>query len=212
MPRTSKKKALTRKQRYIASAKKTFMVIVGRSKLFMSRRPHRSFRLSYRRDYRRSLKLPGYISFTHYVTKTLWQYKKIMIWVVVVYAVLTAIFIGVGSQATYATLTSTLQETGSQIFQGDIGQIGQAALIFLSVGTSGLTASPTEAQQIYVIILGLLVWLTTVWLLRNLLAGHKVKMRDGLYSAGAPIVATFIVAMIMVLQLIPIAIAMIAYA
>lgn len=212
MPRTSKKKALTRKQRYIASAKKPFMVIVGRSKLFMSRRPHRSFRLSYRRDYRRSLKLPGYISFTHYVTKTLWQYKKIMIWVVVVYAVLTAIFIGVGSQATYATLTSTLQETGSQIFQGDIGQIGQAALIFLSVGTSGLTASPTEAQQIYVIILGLLVWLTTVWLLRNLLAGHKVKMRDGLYSAGAPIVATFIVAMIMVLQLIPIAIAMIAYA
>ncbi|HEY8993016.1 MAG TPA: hypothetical protein VIM37_04205 [Candidatus Microsaccharimonas sp.] len=211
MPRTSKKKVQTKKERIVSTVKKPFVALKVRTSTYLARRPHRSFRVTRRRDYRRSLQLPGYFSFTHYVSKTIWKHKKVFLWLAVVYAVLTAVFIGIGSQEAYSTLTSTLQDTGSEIFQGNLGQIGQAALIFVSIGTSGLTSTPTEAQQIYVVILGLLVWLTTVWLLRNLLAGHRVKTRDGLYSAGAPIVATFQVALVMIVQLIPIALAVIAY-
>jgi hypothetical protein len=211
MPRTSKKKVPTKKERVIATLKKPFVAIKSRTSTYLARRPHRSFRLTRRRDYRRSLQLPGYFSFTNQVSKTIWKHKKVMLWLAVVYAVLTAVFIGVGSQDAYSTLTSTLQDTGSEIFQGNLGQLGQAALIFVSIGTSGLTSSPTEAQQLYVVILGLLVWLTTIWLLRNLLAGHQVKMRDGLYSAGSPIVATFLVTLVMVVQLIPVALAVIGY-
>jgi hypothetical protein len=108
-------------------------------------------------------------------------------------------------------LTDTLRETGAEIFQGNIGQLGQAALLFMTIGSVGLTGSPTEAQQVYTVVTGLLIWLTTVWLLRNLLAGHKVKLRDGLYSAGSPIVATFMVTFVLALQLIPIGIAVIGY-
>lgn len=212
MQRTSKQKQLTPRQRFIATIKKPSAALRLRTAAFLVRRPHRSFRLTRRREYRRSLTLPGYISFTRSVSQTIWQHKKTMIWLGVVYAVLSAIFIGVGSQQAYSTLTSTLQATGSEIFQGNIGQVGQAGLLLLSIGTSGLTSSPTEAQQVYVGILGLLIWLTTVWLLRNTLAGHTVKMRDGLYSAGAPIVATFLVSLVLVVQLLPIAIAVIAYA
>jgi hypothetical protein len=56
------------------------------------------------------------------------------------------------------------------------------------------------------------MWMTSVWLLRNILAGHKIKLRDGLYSAGAPIISTFIVALVFVVQLLPLALALIGYA
>jgi len=214
MPRTSKskKKPLTRKQKIIAAVKKPGTALRTRVGNFMSRRPHRSFQLTRRRDYNRSLELPGYIAFTRTVNKTLRQHKRTFILLAVVYALLTSLFVGIGSQDTYSTLTSTLKDTGSEIFKGNIGQVGQAALLFVSIGSTGLTAAPTEAQQIYIILLGLLIWLTTVWLLRSLLAGHKVKLRDGLYNAGSPIISTFFVAIVLTVQLIPIGLAVIAYA
>lgn len=178
---------------------------------FLARRPHRSFRLTRRRDYTRSLQLPGLFAFTHSVTKTVWKFKKTFLGLAAVYAVLTAVLIGIGSQETYSTLTDVLKTTGQEIFEGNFGQIGQAALIFVSIGTTGLTQTPTEAQQIYILLVGLLIWLTTVWLLRNLLAGHKVKLRDGLYSAGAPIISTMLVSIFLVIQLIPVALAVIGY-
>ena len=210
MPRISKKKIVvqTKKGLFIL---KPFVVIGQRIQSFKSRRPHHSFLLTRRRDYARSLKLPGYIAFTQSVNKTIWQHKKVFIWLAVIYGALSTILIGIGSQDTYSNLTSTLQETGSQVFQGNLGELGKAGLLFVSIASSGLTATPTEGQQIYTVLIGLLIWLTTIWLLRNLMAGHKVKMRDGLYSAGAPIISTFLVSLLMVIQLIPLGIAVIAY-
>jgi len=205
MPTSSKKRTISE------AAKKAFSLSRARVHAYKNRRPHRSFRLTRRRDYVRSLKLPGYIAFTHYVNRTLWQHRKIFLVLGIVYAVLTITLVGIGSQDTYETLTSTLNETSAEIFEGNVGQIGEAALLFLSIGTSGLTTSLTESQQIYAGLLGLLVWLTTVWLLRNLLAGHKVRTRDGLYSAGTPIISTFLVLLVMVVQLLPVALALIGY-
>lgn len=211
MPRTSKNKQLTTKERFVTTVKKPINGVKARTNTFLARRPHRSFRMTRRRDYRRSLALPGYFAFTILVNKTIWKNKKIYMWLAVIYAVLTAVLVGIGSQDAYTNLMSTLQATGTQVFQGNLGQVGQAALLFLTIGSSGLAASPTDAQRIYLVLLGLMVWLTTVWLLRNILAGHKVKMRDGLYSAGAPIVSSFLVSLVFVVQLIPLGLAIIGY-
>ncbi|MBC7564809.1 hypothetical protein H7100_01060 [Candidatus Saccharibacteria bacterium] len=211
MPRISKKKQLTQKERFTVALKKPFSIINARTKGLMARRPHRSFRITRRRDYNRSLKLPGYFAFTRSVNKTLLMHKKVFLILAVVYALLMTILVGIGSQETYNTLATTLQSTGSDIFNGNIGQIGQAALLFVSISSSGLNANPTEAQQIYIVLIGLLVWLTTVWLLRHLVAGHKVRLRDGLYGAGAPIIATFLVMLVLVVQLLPAALAAIGY-
>jgi len=178
---------------------------------FLSRRPHRTLRLTRRRDYVRTLELPGYIAFTYYVSKTVWSYRKLFIGLAAIYLVLYAILVGLGSQETYTTLTDTLQETNSIIAEGDLSQLGQASLLFLTIATVGITSTPTESQQIYAVLLALMLWLTTVWLLRNKLAGHKVKVRDGLYNAGSPIISTFIVGLILVIQFIPILIALIGY-
>lgn len=178
---------------------------------YLARRPHRSFRRTRRRDYARSLKLPGLLAFTHQVNRMLWAYRKTFALLVVFYAILTGILVGIASQETYTSLTSTLRDTTSAIFDGDLSQLGEAGLIFLSIASSGISDSPTEAQQIYGVLMALLAWLTTVWLLRNFLAGHKVKLRDGLYSAGAPLVPTFLVALVLIVQLVPVALAVLGY-
>lgn len=178
---------------------------------YLSRRPHRSFRMSRRRDYARSLKLPGYWALTGEVWQILFRHRATFLWLAAVYAVLTAAFIGFGSQAVYQELVGTLQESGQNIFAGDWGQLEQAGVLFASLATSGLTGSLTGEQQIYSILFALLVWMTVIWLLRHLLAGHKVRLRDGLYSAGAPLIPTFLVSLLFAVQLLPLAIAAIAY-
>lgn len=191
-------------QRFVATQQKKLAQ-------FMARRPHRSFRLTRRRDYVRPLELPGNISFTHEVTKTLWRHKKTFLLLMATYAVLYAALVGVQSQETYATISSTLKETGGELFSGNWGAIGQASLLFVSVASSGVTSESTEAQQIFSVLVFLMAWLTTVWLLRNLLAGHKVKLRDGLYNSGAPLFAMVIITIFIAIQLIPVALALIGY-
>jgi len=180
-------------------------------KEFLAHRPHRSFQLSRRRDYVRTLTLPGYISFTHQVNKTVWANKKLLLGLAVIYLVLFSILVGVGTQENYDTLANSLQETSESVTDGDFSQIGQAGLLFFTIATVGVTEAPTESQQIYITLLGLMVWLTTVWLLRNRLAGHKVKLRDALYNAGAPIVPLFLVGLVVLLQLIPVLLVVIGY-
>lgn len=178
---------------------------------FKSRRPHRSFRLTRRRDYARSLQLPGYWAFSNYVFHTLWENKRLFGLLTLVYAVLSGFIVGVASQDVYTQLGDTLKETGGDIFEGNMGQIGQAGLLLAATISGGANATPTEGQQIYGAIFVLLAWLTTVWLLRNTLAGHAVRLRDGIYNAGAPIVATFFVAIVLIIQLLPLGLAFLGY-
>lgn len=178
---------------------------------FMKRRPHRSFRLTRRRDYIRPLKLPGNIAFTHEVTQTVWRQKRMFLFLGLIYVVLFALLVGIQSQETYTTLTDSLESTSDNVFSGNWGEIGEAGLLLLAIVSSGANTEITEAQQIFSILIFLLMWLTTVWLLRNTLAGHKVKLRDGLYNSGAPLFATILITLFIVIQLIPVAVAFIGY-
>lgn len=221
MPTATKKKSTTNKR---PTSKKT---VRGRGVLgwarerrtaigkhiqdFKSRRPHRSFRLTRRRDYARSLQLPGYWAFSDYVFRTLWEKKRLFGLLVLVYAVLSGLVVGIASQDVYTQLGDTLKETSGDIFEGNMGEIGQAGLLLAATISGGANAAPTEGQQIYGAIFVLLTWLTTVWLLRNVLAGRAVRLRDGLYSAGAPIVATFFVGIVLLVQLLPLGLSFLGY-
>lgn len=179
---------------------------------FLNRRPHRSFRRTYRRDYVRSLNLPGYIAFTHSVNKILWKNKRVFLYMVLTYAILTIAITNLSSEDLYAQMRETVNESGTDMFEGFWGEIGKAGLLLVG----GVTGSYSESTvgtsaQVYAAIIGLLVWLTAVWLLRVILAGRKPKMRDGLYNAGAPIVPTFFVASVLIVQMLPLALALFGY-
>lgn len=196
-----------------SDAKKLGLVGLTRVRIkdLMSRRPHRSFSLTRRRDYVRSLQLPGYWAFSHYAFQTVWKQRRLFGLLTLVYAILSGLIVGIASQDTYTQLTDALKETGGDLFQGNFGEIGKASLLLAATITGGANATPTEGQQIYGGIFILLIWLTTVWLLRNILAGHAVRLRDGLYNAGAPIVSTFFVGLILLVQLLPLGLAFVGY-
>lgn len=176
-----------------------------------SRRPHRSFRRTYRREYTRTLDIPGYWSFTAHVFRTLRANRKIFGLLAVFYGLTTAAFVGLASQETYAQLSVLLDESSSKLFVDGWGTVGQAGLL-LSAGLSGgFNPQLSEAQQVYVVIIVLLTWLTTVWLLRAILTGKRPKLRDGLYNGGAPIVASAGVVIVLLIQLIPAALGIIAF-
>lgn len=190
---------------------KLFHKIKDRIRAFLSRRPHRSFRRTKRRDYVKNFKLPGYFAFTKSVLKVIWANRKKFIIVILLYAILTIIMVGIASEDTYSTLKDTLNSSTGSFFSGTLGDIQKSGLLFLTAFTGGISSELSEAQQIYAGILLVMAWLTNVWLLRNILADHKIKVRDALYNAGAPILPTFMVAILFIVQLIPIALAMVGY-
>lgn len=175
------------------------------------RRPHRSFRPTRRRDYVRTLKLPGYWAFTNNVRKLLWSNKKLFLLLALTYALLSVLLVGLGSQDTYQQLADTLRTTGSHIFSGNFGEIGKASLLVTTAASGSLNGTLTDVQAIYATITALITWLTTVWLLRAIMAKRKPRLRDGLYNASSPILSTFLVSLLLIVQLLPIALAVIGF-
>lgn len=190
---------------------KLFDPVHSRVSRLLARRPHRSFRITRRRDYKRSLKLPGYWSFTNHVRATLWSHKKLFGGLVLVYIFVTVAVSGFGAQESYANLSDTLKEGGGELFKGNFGAVGEASLLLVTSLTTGLSPDLTQAQSVLGGLVAFFAWLATVWLLRNTLAGHNPRLRDGLYNSGSPVLATVAVGFIVTLQLLPAAIAVIVY-
>lgn len=194
-----------------SALKRPLISMRNKSRAYLSGRTHRSFRLTKRRDYKRALTLPKYWAFTNSVRKTLWSHRKLFFLLAGVYALLTAVLVGIASQDTYTAITDSIRQSGSDIAAGNGAALGNAVTLVATAVSGGLTQTLTAAQSTYAGIIVLLTWLTTVWLLRNILAGHKVKLRDGLYNGSAPILSTFLLVVVLVLQLLPMAIAFIGY-
>lgn len=191
--------------------KKLQSKIKQRINSFLKRRPHHSFHLTRRRDYTRSLKLPGYFVFTAYVWKTLWGNRRLFGLLIFFYILITTFMVGIASQDTYNTIKTTLDTTGGSVLNNGLGEVGKAGLLFATAMAGGLSQSLSDVQRVYGVLIIIIVWLTSVWLLRNILAGNKVKLRDGLYNAGAPIVSTFIVTIVLLVQLLPLVLVLIGY-
>lgn len=177
---------------------------------FLQRRPHRSFRRTRRRDYARSLKLPGYWSFTGSVWLMLWRNKKTFLTLVVLYALLAVLMGGITNQETYQKINEMINQSAGEIIKGAWGTVGQAGVLLVSAFVTPTELSPEV--QLILSLLGLLVWMTTVWLLRDIMAGRQPKLRDGIYSSGAPIVPTTLIVLVAIIQLLPLGIVALVYA
>lgn len=177
----------------------------------LRRRPHRSFRVTRRRDYKRSLKLPGYWSFTNQVRAQLWRHKKLFGGLMLVYFLMALAIGGFGQQDAYANLSETLSTTGGELFEGNWGQVGQAGILLATAVMTGLTPNVTQAQSVLGGLVVFFTWLATVWALRNVMADRTVRVRDAIYSSGSPVVSTVAVAFVLVVQLLPMAVAVLIY-
>lgn len=209
--RTSKTAQTNKTPKPAKGLKDAWLKLKTRAHDFLARRPHRSFRRTLRRDYARSLKMPGYWVFTNEVRRLLWQNKKLFLLLALTYGILNAALVGLASQDTYAQLSAMLHDSGANLFGGDWNAVGGAGVLLAASAAGFFNQEPTDAQRIFAALLVLMAWLTTVWLIRSILSGQKPKLRDGLYNGSASLLSTFLVGFVIVLQLLPVAIAAIGF-
>lgn len=173
---------------------------------------HRSFRRSYREDYERPFEAPGLLA--HAVTsfKMLFKNWRLFLPFILLIAILNIALVGLMSEETYVTFQDSLNETAKNIKAGELGTFARSGLLLIStITTGGLSQGMTESQQFAAVILFLVTWLVTIYLVRHRLAGHKLKLRDGLYNALAPFISTLLVIAVIFIEAIPLMIVVITY-
>ena len=174
--------------------------------------PHKSFKRSYREDYVRETAVPGVMHHIFASFGILFKNWKIFLPLVVLTVVLNALFVGVMDETNYVQFQDVLDYTSTEVAGGDIGNVAKAGLILIStITTGGLSGESSEAATVFGVLIFLIIWLTTIFLLRHLLAGHKVRLRDGLYNAMTPLISTFLVFAVAVIQCVPIFVLIIVY-
>ena len=175
-------------------------------------RLHKSFKRSYREDYKREIEVPG---ITYHALKTfqvIFKNWKLFLPLLVIAVVMAVVFIGLMNESTFQQFQQVLDQTTEQMGYGDIGYVAKAGLLLIStVTTGGLGGAGKETNAIFFVLIFLILWLTTIFILRHRLAGHKLKLRDALYNALTPMISSFLVFATAVLQCIPIFLLVIVY-
>lgn len=148
--------------------------------------------------------LPGYLRYAREVWSMLWNQKQLFSRLVIVAWVSFMLVSLVAEQAQYAILSEATHGAVVGLENGYRALIA-TGVMFASLLSGSLLSALDEGQHAYRAVLFLFLWLVTVWLLRHLMAGTAVKVRDGLYNAGAPLISTLLIALIGVMQLLPLA-------
>lgn len=173
---------------------------------------HRSFRRSYREDYLRQLHVPGLL---HHALDTfgyIFKNWRLFLPLLLLFTTLYIILVGLMSEETYLQFQAAVEDANAEIMNGSIGNFARSGLLLLAtVTTGGLNQGMSETQQIFAVLLFLVIWLVTIYLLRHILAGHRPKLRDGLYNALAPFLSTLCIFLVILVQAIPIFIVIITY-
>ena len=170
---------------------------------------HKSFIRTRKRDKIKIPRMEGYIAFPWYVLRVLWNRKWVYLRLIAIFFVLSVLFIGAIQSDNITTINGIFEAVNSStnIFNPVMRAITTVAS---SLG-GALNNNFSDIQYIYISILIILGLLTVVWLLRHQLAGDKIRVRDGLYNAPAPLVPEYVLVGVGVLQLIPIALSVVVY-
>lgn len=178
---------------------------------FQSRRPHRSFRLTRRRDYARSLRLPGYWAFALYVFRLLKRHWKLFLSLAMLYTIVSIALGTLTSAEVYKQVGDALKEGADSVVSGNISGVTQAGILAVAVFAGG-GGQLSDVQQVFLVVAVILSWLTTVWLLREIMAGRTPRLRDGLYTAASPLIATILIGAYLLIQSLPLGLFVLVFA
>jgi len=181
----------------------------ARSKHF---HPHKSFRRSYREDYLRNTKTPGIMEHIMATFRMIFRNFKTFLPFILLMATGYVVLVGLMSEEFYQEYQDSINEANQAEGATKIGAFAKAALLLSStVTTGGLDTGMDEVGRSYMIILFIVMWLVTIYFVRHFMAGHKPKMRDGLYNALTPLISTLAVLIVIIIQAIPMMLVLITY-
>ena len=183
-----------------------------RNKPSKKRTPHKSFRRTYREDYKRDLEIPGVFAHVAKSFELIFKNWKIFLPLMLIAVVLGVLFIGLMSEETYVSYQTSLDETSAELSIGDLNGVAKAGLLlFSTILSGGLSSSASEATVVFSVVIFLIVWLVTIYVIRHVFANQKIKLRDALYNSTTPLISTFLVFALAVVQCIPIFLLIVVY-
>lgn len=173
---------------------------------------HRTFRRSYREDYLRQTKTPGLLNHAMTTFQFIFKHWKTFLPFIAIMTVAYIVLVGLFSEDLYQQFQDSIDESSAQLANGNIGNLAKAGLLLMStITTGGLDSGMGEVQVVFMLLLFLIMWLVTIYLVRHFIAGGKPKLRDGLYNALAPLISTLLVFVVIFIQAIPIMLVIITY-
>lgn len=172
---------------------------------------HKSFKRSYREDYVRDLEVPGIMYHILNSFRLIFKNWKIFLPFLVIMVILMIGFVGLMSENTYTEIQNVIDKTAEET-GANIGTFAKSGILLIStVFTGGLSANATAGAGVLVALLFLIIWLVTIFVIRHKLAGNQIDLRDALYNSLSPLLSTFVVFVVAVIQAIPIMLLVIAY-
>lgn len=175
-------------------------------------RLHKSFRRSYREDYQRPAHTPGLLSHAVITFKIIFKHWKTFFSLILIMLVSYILLVGIMNEETYQQFQASIDEQSEALANGQVGNFARAGLLLLStITTGGLDPGTDDVGVVFTVILFLVIWLVTIFLLRHIYAKNKIKLRDALYNALGPIISTLLVFVVVCIQAIPIMLVAITY-
>lgn len=198
-------------RRFLRRIAYPFVAFYQRLRRSRSEAPHQSFSLTRQRDKPKKPHMERFIRFTISVFQTLWASKGIFSRFLLLYFVLAIVMVGI-IQGTNLSSVNDIVDAVNEDSSGAITEPFTRAFVVVTSSLGGaLNSNLSEVQQFYMLALYIFVALVTIWLLRQRLAGKTITLRDGLYSAGAPLIGLYVLVVVALLQLVPMALAALAY-
>lgn len=152
--------------------------------------------------------VPGYITLTKQVGEKIWQEKRLFAKLLTLYVLVNLLLVGLVPQEDYRAVSDELSA-----FAGTNAGGGFVATMLLygatASGSIGVDISGLSPQYGAAVAAGF--WLVTIWLLRQRLSGKAVQLRDGLYSAMAPLISSALLMALGAIQLLPLAAGMLVF-
>jgi hypothetical protein len=194
---------LPKKVSYWQRVKNSWAIIVAdgraRAARYMARRPHRSFKITPTRAYKKGSAVSKVWPLVWGSFTLIWREKRLLVGLTLLFALTSYVVVGGISQLNFVDLRQATQE----LFSGNIGALGSVATLFSAAVTGGLNPTANQSQQFLSVVLAFLMWLVLLWVLRRRLSGQPTSMREALYNAGAPIIPSMLVLTAILIQLFP---------
>lgn len=119
--------------------------------------------------------------------------------------VVALLVFGLVYTAYYGDLSQSTDDVSGNLPGGVIKTGVEVMALTISLMSGAAGGQLTEGQQIFATLGYVLLWLVLVWLLRYVMNDTAVRIRDGIYSAAAPLISTLGLVVVALLQLVPLA-------
>ena len=170
--------------------------------------PHKSFKRTYREDYMRETNIPGIMQHIFDSFRIIFKNYKLFLPFLVLMVVMSIFMIGLMGETSYAELKEGVERSSGE----NAGSLSKAWTMFMfTFATGGLAGASTEVTVAFSVLIFLAIWLVTIFIIRQRLAGHDIKLRDALYNAMTPLFSTLAIFVIVMIECVPLFLSMIAY-